>query len=205
MSIGPFVKRRGFTLLELIVAIAIFSVMAVFGYQGLRNFIAQRAMLDSHEERFISLVSAISLLEQDFANVIVRPVRDQLGDPVAAVNGQGGAQAAVALTRQTAWAPLADATSDLRRIEYRVEDDRLIRRTWSVLDRLPDSSYTDKIMLRDVAHFEVQYFGETSWVDAWPQTRGALGLGVIPRAVSVVLDFRDGRRLERVFMVGGTG
>ena len=198
-------RRSGFTLIELVVAIAIFSVMAVFAYQGLRNFIAMRAKIEAHEGTFIELVTAFNLLEQDFASALPRPVRDELGAAVAAVNGSGGPTPTFALTCQSAWAPLKEAGSDLRRVEYRLDHDTLIRRTWAVLDRLPDSKYTERALLRGLARIELQYFDTIQWVDAWPRTRGAPGLAQLPRAVSVVVNFTDGRRIERVFMLSGAG
>lgn len=75
----------GFTLLEVLVAIAIFSVMAVMAYEGLRNFLAARTLLENRTNAFHARVRGFAQLQQDLEQLVARPVRDELGDPVDAV------------------------------------------------------------------------------------------------------------------------
>ncbi len=193
----------GFTLIEVLVAIAIFGVMSVFAYQGMRNFLHGRAVLDAHGEEFAALLSGTMTLQQDFAEAAARPVRDALGEPVPALEGDAqDRKKIVALTRHTAWTQLQAGQSDLRRVEYRLEDGALLRRAWQVLDRLPNSSYEDRVVLSDVAAVEFRYFAEGEWHTEWPADRNAESLSTLPSAVELNVRFQSGRALVRQFRLG---
>ncbi len=72
-------RARGFTLLELLVAVAIFAVVSAFAYEGLSQALKARRRLD-HERRFWQgLAITFSELKQDLAQARPRPVRDAAG------------------------------------------------------------------------------------------------------------------------------
>jgi len=194
---------RGFTLLEVLISIAVFSVMSVFAYQGLRNFLDGRRIVEAQAAEFAVLVSGVTTLQQDFEEVAARPVRDALGDPVAALASGKGAGEVVALTRHTAWASTSAAQSDLRRIEYRLQDGDLVRRVWAVLDRVADTDFTERVVLSGVAQVDAFYFTDGKWQESWPVTEGDVGLSALPAAVAITIRFANGRTLERVVRVHG--
>ena len=198
-------KHHGFTLIEVLVAMAIFSVMSVFAYQGLRNFLGARAIVDAQAEAFATLVSGITLLQQDIEEVAARPVRDALGDPVPALQSGVGAGEVLALTRHTAWAPTSTANADLKRIEYRLEAGALIRRVWTVLDRVADSRFTERVVLPDVVAVSLRYFSDGEWRLAWPAENVGNPLPALPGAIGVTIQFTNGRAIERLFRVLGAG
>lgn len=201
----PQRHRTGFTLIELIVAMAIFAVMSIFSYQGLRNFLTARAAIEDHDETFLRIAKGFSLLQQDAEGAVARPIRDELGDPLPALEGSRDTDVLLALTRHTAWAPLAEQSADLKRVEYRLEQGNLMRRTWEVLDRLPDSKYQDRVLLEQVADVAIRYFTQDEWVEVWPPTRGSGTLAQLPRALSFEVIFANGRAIKRVFLLPGTG
>jgi general secretion pathway protein J len=196
----------GFTLLELIVAIAIFAVLSVFGYQGLRNFLAARAALEAHNEAFLHMAKGFDLIEQDIEAAVMRPVRDSLGDPLPSLDGvRAQAGTLLSLTRHTAWAPFEEKTSDLRRIEYYLDGNTLLRRTWAVLDRVQDSTFSEQIALTEIALIEVQYLDEEEWTDVWPKARDPGSLQQLPSAIRLRVEFVNGLAVERLFLIAGAG
>ena len=72
---------RGFTLLELVVALAVFAVLATLAYGSLARLLYAREQLASRAEALGRLQLAYSLLERDCQALVARPVRDELGDP----------------------------------------------------------------------------------------------------------------------------
>jgi general secretion pathway protein J len=197
--------ERGFTLLELLIAIAIFSVMSVFAYQGLRNFLTARAIVESQAEAFATLVSGITQFQQDLEEVAARPVRDALGDSLPAMESGVGIGEVLALTRHTAWASAASASSDLRRIDYRLENGALIRRVWAVLDRVADSHFTERVVLPAVAAVTLRYFDDGKWHEVWPADNVGDPLPALPTAISLRVQFANGRTLERMIRVRTPG
>lgn len=196
---------RGFTLIEVLVAIAVFSVMAVFAYQGLRNFMDARRIITAQSDEFAAIVTGMTILEQDFTEAAPRPVRDALGDPVAALASGSATGEVLGLTRHTAWASAAHAQSDLRRVEYRIENGTLVRRVWAVLDRVADSRYEERVVLPAVKAIDVRYFADAEWRESWPIAEGEAGLSTLPMAVTIRVEFSNGRTLERVLRVHGAG
>lgn len=207
MSLGLIPRSRdgGFTLAELLVAIAIFSVLSVFAYQGLRNFLTARAIVESRNDGFLRMTKCFSLLQHDLESLVARPVRDELGDALPAVEGNPNTEALLALTRHTPWAPMARPGTDLKRIEYYFKGENLIRRTWNVLDRLPDSSYFEQALIDGVAAVDFRFYDQTEWVEEWPRARGVGDLARLPGAISVEITFANGRAIKRIFLVSGAG
>ncbi len=194
---------RGFTLIELLIALAIFSVMSVFAYQGLRNFLTARAIVEAQAEAFATLVSGFTQLQQDFEEVAARPVRDALGDAVPAMQSGLGTGEVLALTRHTAWA--ASARADLQRIDYRLEEGVLIRRVWAVLDRVADAGFTERVIFKAVAAVTVRYFDDGKWHAAWPAANVGDPLPALPLAISLNVEFANGRSIERMIRVRTAG
>jgi general secretion pathway protein J len=195
----------GFTLLEVLVAIAIFSVMAVLAYEGLRNFLAARAMLESRTSVFHARVRGIAQIQQDLEQLVGRPVRDELGDPVDALRRRAGEEVLLAFTRHSPWPAPARGLPDLRRVEYRLVQGRLLRWEWDALDRVSSVGYRERTLLSGVESVDLRFHDAESWQDDWSGETGSASRTDLPRAVGVIVRFEDGRSLERVLRPGGAG
>lgn len=191
-------KERAFTLIELLIALAIFSVMSVTSYVGLQNFLAMRQSLEAHERAFAELQNAILLIEADMENLAARSIRDELGDRVPAFNSSGQMQ--VELSRFRPGLPIEFERADLLRVNYFIENNQLIRRAWSALDRTPDTPYRDRILLSEVGGIEWRFLAG-SWLSFWPQNDDPISIRQLPRAVEVTISLSDGRAVTRVLRV----
>ena len=194
--------QNAFTLIELLIALAIFSVMSVASYVGLQNFLSMRASLEAHESVFSEVQSAVLLIESDVENLVARPIRDELGDRVPALISRG--QMDVGLSRLRPGLPIEFEPSDLLRVNYYVEQNQLIRRTWSVLDRTPGTAYQDRVLLSDIAAVEWRFLSG-SWLNYWPQNNDPVSIQQLPRAVEVTITLGDGRVLNRLMRVVNEG
>lgn len=72
-------RMRGFTLVELLVAVAIFAVIAALAYGGLDSVIHQRTRTREVMHRLRTLQLAITIMTDDLSQIEPRPVRDPLG------------------------------------------------------------------------------------------------------------------------------
>ncbi|MCU0806914.1 MAG: type II secretion system minor pseudopilin GspJ [Candidatus Contendobacter sp.] len=118
---------RGFTLLELLVALAVFSIMAVAAYGGLRNVLYTRAAVEEQNRRLAAVQLAVYRLEQDIEQAVPRGIRDEYGEPQGALLGGALADDRLTLTR-TGWDnPLGQPRANLQRVAYRLRDGRLWR------------------------------------------------------------------------------
>jgi general secretion pathway protein J len=201
-------SNAGLTLIELLVAVAIFGLLAVMAYGSLSRLLDQRERLET-EQRFWRELSMVFLrLDDDFAHARERPVRDVSGFALPAFRGQPTdprptAESSVEFTRGGELDYGGGRRSDLRRIEWRLRDGAIERLTWPVLDRAPTSEPVVAALLGGVEEFELRFLSANSGVQQrWPpQTTGA-ATDVLPRAVEVTITI-DGRgSFTRQFVVG---
>src|SRR5437868_2538676 len=83
------IAQRGFTLLEVLVAVAVFSVFSVLAYAGVTRIIEGRDRVEAERERWRTLTLAFAQMEDDLAQARPRSVRDTTGlNPLPAFAGQ---------------------------------------------------------------------------------------------------------------------
>ena len=203
MNTGRARRLFGFTLSELLISIAICSVMSVFAYQGLRNFMLARTIISTQSALFAEIVGGFTIMQQDFGEVIPRPVRDGLGSPEPSMRSGLGRGEILALTRHTAWADMGIGSSDLKRIEYRLADGQLFRRVWGVLDRTPDTTFHERVILNNLAQISLRYHQQEQWMEVWPPADQLAPLNALPDAIMVSVIFSDGRSINRTMRVSG--
>lgn len=161
-----FPSARGFTLLELMVALAIFAVVAALAYGGLSQVLAGGQRAEQRLDELAALQRALTLLERDLLQAAPRGIRDEYGDPQPPFKGDG---TVMELTRAGAPNSTGRPLSTLRRIAWRVDGERLLRLTWSVLDRAPDSAPLEAEVLTGVTRWQLRYRGDDGeWQAQWP-------------------------------------
>ena len=72
--------HRGFTLIELMVAVFITAIVLSMGYGAVNQALASHDALDARQERLRAVQTAVRLITQDFTQLAPRPVRQPLGD-----------------------------------------------------------------------------------------------------------------------------
>lgn len=134
-------RRQGFTLMEVLVALAIFAIIGAASARLLRDAVTQSQGLGSREAALGALVQSLFRFEQDVQQWVQRPVRDRYGDPLPALALAAGE---LILTRagrrgEQGLAEDAPARGELQRVAWRLEKGELTRRYWPVLDQLPET------------------------------------------------------------------
>jgi general secretion pathway protein J len=186
-------RTRGFTLLEMIVVLLIFSVIAVMAYGGLNAVLNARGRVLESLERTAALQKAYVRLRNDLQQLRGRSARDGYGEPqgALAVLPDG----AVEFTRSGWRNPLGQPRSVLERVAYRLDDDsRLLRVSWRALDRAQDATPSEVVVLEQVEDVRWRFLQGSEWQETWPAA-GAAGAGAaldeVPRAVEIVLTLKD--------------
>lgn len=196
---------RGFTLLEIMVAVAVFGVMAALAYGGLNQLVDQQRHLETLASRFARIQKSLHLLERDLHYATPRGVRDALGTPEPALIGgnQGGL---LALTRAT---DEVTRQVGLVRIEYALDKGVLQRRSWPVLDRMPQHEPTVQPLIDGVEAVDIRFAAGARWSGSWPPDGAQTAGTPLPEAVEIEVSLRNGARYRRVVAlaerVGGAG
>lgn len=134
-------RHRGFTLMEVLVALAIFAIIGAASARLLRDAVTQSQGLGTREAALGALVRSLFRFEQDVQQWVQRPVRDRYGDPLPALALSAGE---LILTRagrrgEQGLEETAPARGELQRVAWRLEKGELTRRYWPVLDQLPET------------------------------------------------------------------
>lgn len=192
-SAGPS-RRRGFTLVEMLVAVAIFAIASGLAYGGLAALTRARSQLAADNERLGRLQFAFGLIERDLRSVVARPIRDGQGAPLGPLVG---ARERVELSRLGQGDSLGLARSAIERVGYRLERGVLRRERFAVLDRVASSQPIEDELLDRVTSLEWTYLANDGRELAqWPSPREPIE--ALPRAVSLVVRFEDYGEIRRV-------
>ncbi len=209
MSGSKSTAQSGFTLLELLVALSIFAVMSVMVFGGLREVVNVRAATDKHTSRLAELQLAFMNFSRDARQLVNRTVRGEYGDRLNVLQSNDIGKYRLELTRGGHPNPAGLNRSSLQRVAYGVEDNKLYRYRWNVLDRAEDSLPVRTLMLKDINGFSLRFLGRVEpsgeiqnnqWLTAWPPQTDGEGVDVFPQAIEVTFELDDWGRFTRLFI-----
>ena len=129
-------NARGFTLIEVLVAVMIFGLIGIGAYSTLNAAQKSQATLRERGDRFLQLQRAITLFSRDYQQRAFRRVRDSYGDRLPIVQGMSDdTDTWIAFTRSGWRNPAQLPRSSLESVRYALESGRLIRYSYLLLDQ----------------------------------------------------------------------
>ncbi|KAF1687105.1 type II secretion system protein GspJ [Pseudoxanthomonas sp. SGNA-20] len=195
---GVPVKARGFTLVEVLVALAVFALLAAAAVAILAWAGDQQAALRARMERLGELQRAHALLKADLSQAAVR--RTRLPDGGIARNAFDAAppgdlsRPLLGFVRRGRENPDAEPRASLQYVEYRVVDGRLERSARPALDGT--AAAAPQVLLTGVEDVRAGFYSHGQWSDGWIG-----GAQALPRAVRLDLRLRDFGPVRQVFVL----
>lgn len=187
--------QRGFSLLEVLVALSVFAIAMGLAYGGLDAVVRARAQLDEQAAALARLQRAVGLLERDLRGALARPVRDgEIGvEPALRLDAEG-----LALTRGGYANRLAQARAELERVFWHRDGETLRRVRLAALDRSPGGLPEGDEVLDGVQQLDIEALADDGrWSTRWPLPGSAIDR--LPRAVRVRLVLDGWGEIERWF------
>lgn len=194
--------KRGFTLLELLVALSIFSVLSVMAYTGLQTVITTKTTTQQAAERIAEVQLVMMRISNDLRQAISRKIRDEYGDFSPAMQSGKNGDETMAWTRVGYRNPAQLTRSNIQRVAYKLEQEKLIRITWPVLDRAQDTEAMESEVISNIDSIEWRYLNnENEWLSSWPEESEKIGLYPLPKAVELTLELQDWGKVKRLILV----
>ncbi len=195
--------QYGFTLLELLIAISIFAIIATFVYSGLKVVLDTEQQTRLYSNRMTRLQLGLKLMQRDIIQAVDRPIRDQNGDTQPALTSGGFADFLLELTRQGYANPMKLHRSNLQRVGYQLEEETLYRVTWPVLDRAQDTEPNRFKLFDQVTDLKITYYDkELKKQDQWPPEISGVdadSLPGLPVAIEISMELKDWGNIRRIF------
>ena len=206
MTLYRKTSLAGFTLIEVILSMAITAFIAVIAYSALSVAISTSERHEQKAQQLADIQLALSVLERDIRNSVARGIKDEFGDEQAAMMGGALADYVLQLTRRGWDNPTDIKRGDIQRVRYEFNDNTLWRQHWLVLDRLNEGDDRLRVMVIDkVTAFDVLFLKPDNntanpsslggvWQEDWDEND-------MPLAIEVRLDIEHFGLVKRVFEI----
>ena len=194
---------HGFTLLELLIAMSIFSLISIMAFSGLNSILFNKEIVDQELTRLSDIQRSLLNLARDIEQAQDRPIRDGLGGNIASLTGGQNIDSTILELTRNGWRnPAQQTRSQLQRVAYSLEDNQLIRLYWYHLDHLQSDEPVRRVLLHDVENIEIRYLDE-EWETSWPKLAldDTSVANALPRAIEVTLVLKDWGKISRLFRV----
>jgi len=190
-------RSSGFTLVEVLLALAIFCVITILAYRATASLTEGEARLSAEARRWRTLEALFTRFEADIRQAVPRASRagPRIEPAWLALPADGAGNAALVFTR--AGAEFADDPGIAgQRIGYRLRGRAVEIAYWPQLDNAADIQPAVYTLVDGVTGFRIAYLGVAgAWRDSWP----VQGESALPRAVRVELALDSGETIERWF------
>jgi len=209
---------RGFTLIEVLVAMAITAVVGVMAYSTLNSAVDAVERSELQTRRLNDINTFFSIFSKDIRQVVARSIRNENGEMESALLSQEGDLVGLRLTR-TGWQnprPEVFVRSQLQRVHYQLENKSLVRESFYMIDR-PEGEQepTRSELLDKVVSLKFRFMTEPKgggthellkgeWLDSWPPKTQNVEMQetvseLLPAVVEIKLELQDWGEVRRVY------
>jgi general secretion pathway protein J len=188
-------KQRGFTLVEMLIALSIFGMITAAGVA----LLSVSARTQETSDRILGELGEVrrvhALMTADFVQAAPRLYRDDQGRPQRAFAGDRGEAEMLLLFVRRGWDD--GAGGGLQRVGYRLSGGALERLSFAHVDG--GGGVTAVRLLGRVRALRLRYRDrEGAWLDRWQPSDGTR----LPIAVELIVDSEAHGLIRHVFLVG---
>ena len=208
----------GFTLVELLLALAISAMVAVLAWTGLSTAIDAGKGLESEITEITDIQRTLNILEEDLVQLRARPATGGFGVLLPVFRGGQFEDALLEFTRGGLANPLQQQRSELQHVRFLFSEGRLWRQHWQQLDPADQNLLPDSTLLLDgIESVEVSFLPPPragtqrpefmilgADIAGWEQSWNSMLLAPevispLPLAVRITLELQEIGVVERVF------
>lgn len=195
-------KTRGFTLLEMVLALAVFALLGLMANRVLYQGVEFEQRSARHAGRLAQIQHAFAMMERDFSAMLPRAVRTAgaFGGVSPRIEPGRGVSDSIVFTH-AGWINPGGTLprSRLQRVMYHVEGESLVRAFLDYPDMPAGSEAHRRRLLKGVSALRLRYWQQGEWRPDWQ------GESVLPQAVEISLTLAEGTTVTRRFLLAEGG
>lgn len=202
---NPLAKQAGFTLVELVLALAITALIGAAAYASLAAASQSRQAYSERAAQLASVQRFFTVIGNDLRQAAAIENLDQSSERQAAFLLESGSANPLTFNRRGWHNPLASQRSELQRVFYRIEGDDLMRGYWLGFDRVDDNLLREQLLLPAIEEFSLRVLPpaasdrlDRAWLDSWPLDDLTQGRA-LPAAVEVRVVIKNLGELSRIY------
>ncbi len=200
-NFAPKVYSKGFTLLEILIAISIFSLLSLAAYQILQGVLRSGEISKDHSERLTELQRAMLIIEQDFTQIVARTSRED-GQETASLrvlrvdkslfesDDQGIEFNRLGWTNPFGRLP----RSEIVRVRYLIKEGQLLRLYFLYPDIIAKQEPETQVLLEDVTELTFRFW-DNGWKETWNSPKK------LPEGIEININSEHFSELRRVFLI----
>ncbi len=207
MRFSNYKKQHAFTLLEIIVAMAIAALIGVAALSLLDNATEASQDIKERGDRYNQIERALLFISNDIQQLAPRKFRDEFGDKKNnLISDDSIGKTHLSFTRLGRRNPAQLARSNLEKLTYLVEDETLQRISFAYPDGMNADQGLNRTLLDAVESLKVNFYDGEQWNDYWPIDDGQIeqastNVSTLPVAIRISLKLKDLGLVERLFLL----
>jgi general secretion pathway protein J len=194
-------SNQGFTLLEVLIAIAIFSVISLSSFTIFDSVIKGDEASKINSKRQNELQRAFLIIERDITQIARRSVRFNGEKPSeqflqTATDVVDGEQALAFVRHGWTNPGLLLPRSDMQAVAYQLSEETLQRLHFNFVDAVVGEEPKVRPLITDVSSLIFEYYDGKKWQKTWDTEE-------LPLAIAVEVETKDYGLIRRQFLVPG--
>ncbi|GAA6205203.1 type II secretion system minor pseudopilin GspJ [Thalassotalea sp. SU-HH00458] len=193
-------KSRGFTLIEVLLAIAIFAMISLASFSVFDGVIQSERFSNEKMQRLNDIQRAWLVIERDFLQIAARSMRIEGEAPLENfIHTEQGSfstsDESIAFVRHGWTNPgLLIPRSDLQSVAYRINENVLERLHFNFVDAVTGEEPRVRKLIEQVTGIEIEYYYKNKW-------QNTLIKAQFPQAIKLIVETEDIGIIERKFLV----
>lgn len=193
------ITQRGFTLMEILIALFIFTLLSMMFVTALHSVMNAASGTEQSAARLQELQRTLLIVSRDIEQTLNRPIVGNNGREEVAFKGE---QRVFSFTHGGIADPMgAMRRSSLQRVTYYWKEKHLYRVTWPVLDLAPETKYAERMLMDNVEDAQFRYVDNDGKLQRdWPSKESAKPTP-LPKAVYFELTLKNWGKIKQLYVI----
>lgn len=188
----------GFTLLELLVSLAVFAILSALAYGGLLSVTKNYEITRDYWQQLGQWQRGFFLIERDMLQIVPRLSRNSFGSVEAPLLRKIGDNQLMSFSRAGLSNPAEIARGEVVRVAYLLEDQKLLRQVWYYPDRVYAEPQSQQVLFDQVEAVNIRFLDQDDdWQDTWGETDPL----PLPKAIELTITLENVGEIRRLWVI----